>query len=113
MEGRQNRRTRDSHRQALCRPAGGTVDSRSYAVSPDGRFWAHRLDLVPKEGSGNLAVLLIQTGTANTWTWRVSGWQFHSLAFSPDGAKLAGSVRTLDNRWTVTIWAVPELSKGR
>ncbi len=89
------------------------LDSRSYAVSPDGRFWAHRLDLVPKEGSGNLAVLLIQTGTANTWTWRVSGWEFYSLAFSPDGAKLAGSVRTLDNRWTVTIWAVPELSKGR
>jgi WD40 repeat protein len=89
------------------------LQSRTYAISPDSRFWAHRLDLVPKEKCSNVAVLLVQTGTANTWTWRVGGWEFYALAFSPDGAKLAGSVKTFAGPWTVTIWAVPELSKGR
>ncbi len=86
------------------------ADSRTYSISPDCRMWAHALLFTrgkdDPNGPHSRYVVLTRTDTAKTWTWWFGTENRPSLAFSPDGTKLAGTLKT-PSGWTIAIWAVP------
>jgi hypothetical protein len=96
--------------------------SRDYAISPDTRTWAHAWN---GQGAGRAGMESPEAGIefrrsdpATQWYWdfekmgvklRGNLWAIPgppALAFSPDGKKLAGTLRT-SSGWTIAIWAVP------
>jgi hypothetical protein len=91
---------RDPVRFAI-QPAG-LSDTRNVA-STDGRWWAEgygrRRDFADigaawdgREHEFGAFVRVTESAPAKTWTWRVGQGDPPTLAFSPDGTKLAGTV---------------------
>jgi WD40 repeat protein len=100
-------------------PAGLSGYPGQNAVSPDGAWVAqgydrHRglgdLGWDNREGEFGGFVKVTQSATAKTWTWRVSRAQEPpgAVAFSPDGTRLAGTVRQPSGGGSILIWAVPK-----
>jgi WD40 repeat protein len=99
-------------------PAGLGDDSSHSSLSPDGSLLARGYER--HRGFGDLGwdnrqkefggfVDLTEAATAKTRTWRVSDAQLAppAVAFSPDGTKLAGTVRQ-PSGGAILIWAVPK-----
>jgi WD40 repeat protein len=90
-------------------PPAAQANSRYYAVSPDSRMWAHTLMFLRPDDMNNRYIVLTRTGTAKTWSWRIGAVgtvNLPVLAFSPDGTRLAGTLKTPAG-WTIALWAVP------
>jgi hypothetical protein len=99
-------------------PAGLSDDPSHSSLSPDGSLLArgyerHRgfgdlgWDNREKEFGGFVDLTVV--ATAKTRVWRVSDAQLAppAVAFSPDGTRLAGSVRQ-PSGGAILIWAVPK-----
>jgi WD40 repeat protein len=99
-------------------PAGLGDDSSHSSLSPDGGLLARGYER--HRGFGDLGwdnrqkefggfVDLTELAPAKTRTWRVSDAQLAppAVAFSPDGTKLAGTVRQATDG-AILIWAVPK-----
>jgi WD40 repeat protein len=99
-------------------PAGLSELRSRAAVSPDGGWQAWGYERHP--GLGHLSwdneekeyggfVKVTESAPAKTWTWRVSRAQYPpTVAFSPDGTRLAGTVRQPSGGGSILIWAVPK-----
>jgi hypothetical protein len=100
-------------------PAGLSDHRARAAVSPDGGWVAQGYDR--HRGLGDLGwdnrdeefggfVKVTESATAKTQTWRVSRAQEPpgAVAFSPDGTRLAGTVRQPSAGASILIWAVPK-----
>lgn len=98
-------------------PAGLSYLGSRAAVSPDGGWVAYGYERHP--GLGHLSwhkdekeyggfVKVTRSAPAKTWTWRVGGSaNAPVVAFSPDGTKLAGTVKQPSGE-SILIWAVPK-----
>jgi WD40 repeat protein len=101
-------------------PAGLSGSPGQNSVSPDGAWVAQGYDR--HRGLGDLGwdnrggefggfVKVTESAPAKTWTWRVSRAQEPpgAVAFSPDGTRLAGTVRQPPSGGgSILIWAVPK-----
>ncbi len=101
-------------------PAGVSGERAHHPVSPDGSTSAVGTAEYPKfigQGLGEpknkygAFVHVIDNLTAKTWTWRVGDaggvTDTPALAFSPDGTKLAGTVKQ-PSGGSIVIWSVPK-----
>ncbi len=98
-------------------PAGLSDLASRAAVTPDGSRQArgyerHRdvgdLGWNNRQEQFGAFVEVTGSGRGRTWTWRVGDWPAApALAFSPDGTKLAGTVKQPDGG-SIRIWVVPE-----
>jgi hypothetical protein len=99
-------------------PAGlSDIRSRA-AVSPDGSWQVQGYER--HRGLGDLGwdnrekefggfVRVTESASRKTQTWRISRAQeAPAVAFSPDGARLAGTVWQLSGAGLIVIWAVPK-----
>jgi WD40 repeat protein len=86
--------------------AAAQAESRHYSISPDSRIWAVGETWRRATDDRVTRIFLAQTDAAKTWTWEVGTENYPSLAFSPDGTKLAGTLK-MPTGWTIAIWAVP------
>ena len=99
-------------------PAGLSDFRSRAAVSPNGSWQAHGYER--HRGLGDLGwdnrereyggfVRVTENATAKTRTWRVTGaTDAPAVAFSPDGARLAGTVWQPSGAGLILIWAVPK-----
>jgi WD40 repeat protein len=105
-------------------PPAALGDAPHLALSADGRRQAKGSEVHPTDGMGLPDILfapknkfgtfvrMTDTATAKTWTWRVGEQTQGSLdapavAFSPDGTKLAATVKELHGA-SILIVAVPK-----
>jgi WD40 repeat protein len=99
--------------------AGMSGHQAQNAVSPDGAWVAQGYDR--HRGFGDLGwdnrgeefggfVKVFDIAHAKAWTWRVSRAQEPpgAVAFSPDGKRLAGTIRQPSGGGSILIWSVPK-----